>query len=301
MPPSYVRRLQFSWQKDAIEPVPQAKMKMGFYSPYFIVPKKSGGLRPILDLRALNQSLTGYCSRCSLRSAFIRVCVTRIGRAYQYKVLPFGLSLPPCVFTKLVEGALAPLWGQGIRILNYLNDWLIIAHLRDLLCQHRDLVLQHFSHLGLRVNWEKSKLSPVQSISFLSMELDSVNITARLTNERRHKTVVPLKHFQRLLGHMAAAAAVMQLGLLHMRPLQHWLHDRIPRWAWHRGTFRVDVTPECCLLFSPWSDPGFLRAGVPLGQVSRHVVVNTDASTTGWGAICNGQVASGSWRGPRLH
>ncbi|KAL0146515.1 hypothetical protein M9458_058146, partial [Cirrhinus mrigala] len=29
-----------------------------FYSPYFIVPKKSGGLRPILDLQVLNQSLT---------------------------------------------------------------------------------------------------------------------------------------------------------------------------------------------------------------------------------------------------
>ncbi|KAL0157227.1 hypothetical protein M9458_048473, partial [Cirrhinus mrigala] len=47
-------------------------------------------------------------------------------------------------------------------------------------------------------------------------------------------------------------------------------------------------------------DPAFLRAGVPLGQVSRHVVVNTDASTTGWGAVCNGQTASGSWTGPRL-
>ncbi|KAI2644341.1 hypothetical protein H4Q32_025622 [Labeo rohita] len=42
--------------KDAIEPVPPAEMKSGFYSPYFIVPKKSGGLRPILDLRALNRS-----------------------------------------------------------------------------------------------------------------------------------------------------------------------------------------------------------------------------------------------------
>ncbi len=32
-------------------------MRSGFYSPYFIVPKKSGGLRPILDLRVLNRSL----------------------------------------------------------------------------------------------------------------------------------------------------------------------------------------------------------------------------------------------------
>ncbi|KAL0149110.1 hypothetical protein M9458_055542, partial [Cirrhinus mrigala] len=233
------------------------------------------------------------------------------GRAYQYKVLPFGLSLSPRVFTKVAEGALNPLWRKGIRILNYLDDWLIMAHSRDLLCEHRDLVLQHLSHLGLRVNREKSKLSPVQRISFLGMELDSVNMTACLTNERtqsvlsclrsfRHKTAVPLKSFQRLLGHMAAAAAVTPLGLLHMRPLQRWLHDRVPRWAWHRGTLRIGVSPQCRRLFSPWSDPAFLRAGVPLGQVSRHVVVYTDASTTGCGAVCNGQAASGSWTGPRL-
>ncbi len=36
--------------KDAIEPVPPAEMRQGFYSPYFIVPKKGDGLRPMLDL-----------------------------------------------------------------------------------------------------------------------------------------------------------------------------------------------------------------------------------------------------------
>src|SRR5512146_843155 len=43
--------------KGAIEPVPPAEMESGFYSPYFIVPKKSGGSRPILDLRVLNRWL----------------------------------------------------------------------------------------------------------------------------------------------------------------------------------------------------------------------------------------------------
>ncbi|KAI2646315.1 ORF V: Enzymatic polyprotein [Labeo rohita] len=99
---------------------------------------------------------------------------------------------------------------------------------------------------------------------------------------------------------MAAAAAVTLLGLLHMRPLQHWLHDRVLRWAWHRGTLRIGVSLQCRRLFSPWSDPAFLQAGVPLGQVSRHLVVYTDASSTGWGAVCNGQAVSGSWTGPRL-
>ncbi len=52
--------------------------------------------------------------------------------------------------------------------------------------------------------------------------------------------------------------------------------------------------------FSPWKDLAFLRAGELLEQVSRHTVVTTDTSSTGWGATCNWQAASGLWTGPRL-
>ncbi len=120
-------------------------------------------------------------------------------------------------------------------------------------------------------------------------------------NTFKNRTAAPLKQFQRLLGHMAAAAAVTPLGLLHMRPLQHWLHGRVPRWAWQSGTLRVQVTPACRLTFTPWSDLSFLRAGVPLEQVSRHAVVYTDASAKGWGATFNGHAVSGVWTGPQLH
>lgn len=46
-----VRKIAVLLAKDTIEPVPPAEIKSGLYSPYFIVPNKSGGLRPILDLR----------------------------------------------------------------------------------------------------------------------------------------------------------------------------------------------------------------------------------------------------------
>ncbi len=311
--------------------------RSGFYSPYFIVPKKGGGLRPILDLRILNRALhrlpfkmltpkrvfgcvrpQDWFAAIDLKDAYFHVSILPRhrpflrfafeGRAYQYKVLPFGLSLSPRVFTKVAEAALVPLREQGVRILNYLDDWLILAQSRDQLCEHRDMVLSHLSQLGLQVNWEKSKLSPVQRISFLGMELDSVSQTARLTQERaqsvlnclntfKNRTAAPLKQFQ----HMAAAAAVTPLGLLHMRPLQHWLHGRVPRWAWQSGTLRVQVTPACRQTFTPWSDLSFLRAGVPLEQVSRHAVVYTDASAKGWGATFNGHAVSGVWTGPQLH
>ncbi len=35
--------------------VPPLNRESGFYSRYFIVPKKDGGLRPILDLQLLNR------------------------------------------------------------------------------------------------------------------------------------------------------------------------------------------------------------------------------------------------------
>ncbi len=271
--------------KDAIEPVPPADMGSGLFSPYFIVPKKGGGLRPILDLRVLNHALhklpfkmltqkhifgcvrpLDWFAAIDLKDAYFHVSILPRhrpflrfafeGRAYQYKVLPFGLSLSPRVFTKVMEAAFVPLREQGVRILNYLDDWLILAQSRRQLSAHRDLVLKHLSLLGLRVNWEKSKLVPMQRISFLGMEFDLVNQTARLTQKRAQsvlncfktlsgKTAVPLKLFQRLLGHMAAAAVTVPLGLLHMRPLQHWLYGRIPRWAWKHGTYRVQITPAC--------------------------------------------------------
>ncbi len=211
--------------KDAIEPVPPADMRSGFYSPYFIVPKKSGGLRPILDLRVLNRALhrlpfkmltpkrifgcvrpRDWFAAIDLKDAYFHVSILPRhrpflrfafeGRAYQYKVLPFGLSLSPRVFTKVAEAALVPLREQGVRILNYLDDWLILAQSQDQLCEHRDMVLSHLSQLGLQVNWEKSKLSPVQRISFLGMELDSVSQTARLTQERAQSVVELLEYIQ---------------------------------------------------------------------------------------------------------
>ncbi len=106
--------------------------------------------------------------------------------------------------------------------------------------------------VGASVSWEKSKLSPVQRISFLCVELDSVSIrhaSRRNVPKQCWTAWVPSEagmwyhwKFQRLLGHMASAAAVTPLGLLHMRPLQHWLHSRVPRWAWCRGWLWVGIT-----------------------------------------------------------
>ncbi len=91
------------------------------------------------------------------------------GKAYQYKVLPFGLALAPRTFTKCMDAALALLRLQGIRVLNYLDDWLILAHSRELVSRHRDIVLRHIHSLGLNMNAKKSVLLPSQRTVFLGV------------------------------------------------------------------------------------------------------------------------------------
>ncbi len=196
-------------RKGAIEEVPQSEVEQGFFSRYFLVPKRDGGLRPILDLRRLNLSLYkgkfkmltmrtimsqvqegDWFVTIDLKDMYIHIQVVQRhrrflrfafgGKAYQYKVLPFGLALAPRTFTKCMDAALAPLRLQGIRVLNYLDDWLILAHSRELVSRHRDIVLGHIHSLGLRMNAKKSVLLPSQRTVFLGVCLDSVQMQALL-------------------------------------------------------------------------------------------------------------------------
>ncbi len=102
----------------------------------------------------------------------------------------------------------------------------------------------------------KSILAPSQSITYLGVCMDSLEMRARLSRERaaailsylrhfREGSSVHFKKFQRLLGLMASASAVCHLGLLHMRPLQLWLKSRVPWTAWTSGRLSIAVTCGC--------------------------------------------------------
>ncbi len=318
-------------QKGAIEEVPQLDVERGFFSRYFLVPKMDGGLRPILDLRRLNfgkfKMLTiktimsqvqegDWFVTIDLKDAYFHIQVVQRhrrflrfafgGKAYQYKVLPFGLALAPRTFTKCTDAALAPLRLQGIRVLNYLDDWLILAHSRELVSRHRDIVLGHIHSLGLRMNAKKSVLLPSQRTMFLGVRLDSVQMQARLAPARIPDLTACLARFKlghhvsvgtcrRLLGLIAAASPVLPLGLLHMRPFLWWmkelrLHPTVP------ATRLIRVLRSCCRPLLMWRDPVFLRSGVRMGAIHRHHMITTDASMTGWGAVFEGRPASGEWK-----
>ncbi|KAL0183526.1 hypothetical protein M9458_019222, partial [Cirrhinus mrigala] len=262
-------------EKGAVEVVHPAQSESGFYSRYFLVPKKDGGLRPILDLRHLNRALMkrpfkiitlkqilshirpgDWFFSLDLKDAYFHIQIAPHHRrflrfafegvAYQYTVLPFGLSLAPRTFTKCMNAALSSLRQRGIRILNYLDDWLVL---------------------------------PIRRLA-ASFKIGASH---------------PLKMFQKMLGLMASASPVLELGLLRMRSLQHWLKPRVPSHAWRHGRLRIRVDQACVEALIPWTNSRWMERGVPLGMVCRRKVVMTDASNMGWGALCDGNPAFGLW------
>ncbi len=132
-----------------------AEKRSGFVSPYFIVPKKSGGLQPILDLRVL-----------------IRV-LHKLDLELSFKIL----------MHKRIFEFVRPLnWFAVIDLKDARFHVSILPSRASLrfafegqLCPYKLLAFGHLSQLGFRVNRGKIKLVPMQRISFLGMELNSVS------------------------------------------------------------------------------------------------------------------------------
>lgn len=327
--------------KGAISKVPRGEENEGFYSRYFLVPKKTGGMRPILDLSSFNKCIMrrpfhmlsvrhvlecvrsgDWFASIDLKDAYFHVPIiprhrkflrfSFRGAQFQYNRLPFGYSLAPRTFSKCVETALEPLRRSGVRVLFYLDDLIVMASSRESCALHTMKLVKHLSCLGFAINWQKSSPLPSQSIIYLGVHLDSAHMRAKLSPARLealssllsriapHKVVTALS-VMRLLGMMSASHVVVPLGLLHMRKIQRWFGRlRLDPIKHKRRLLSVPPSVQSDLTY--WKSPHVLSAGAPLGKVTSHVTVYTDASLIGWGGMCHSHVVGGKWpQPPSLH
>ena len=139
--------------KKAVEMV-RVRASLAFFNRLFIVPKPNQKWRPVLDLSALNKFLsvktfkleTPETIRISLQqgewvtsldfsNAYFHIPIHSGSRKYlrfhfqnqsfQFRALPFGLSTAPMEFTCVVKEVKLMAQSWGIRIHQYLDDWLI--------------------------------------------------------------------------------------------------------------------------------------------------------------------------------
>ena len=97
---------------------------------------------------------------------------TANGVVYQYKALPFGLSIAPRIFTKILVPVVTLLRKALIRVHAYLDDWIMRLHDQSLADRTAYLVVKLLRMLGWLINFPKSFLAPRVHFEFIGLEWD---------------------------------------------------------------------------------------------------------------------------------
>ena len=234
-------------------------------SPIFVIPKKSGDLRVILNLKEFNLfistqlfrmetlnvilpqlSASDWAVSIDLKDAYLHIPVLPQSRrflgfqfmvmTYQYKVLPFGLKDSPWVFTRVVATLVGHLRRLGFRVFYYLDDWLLVAESKELLELHLQTTMQWTQDLGFPVNCKKSSLVPQRLPAaghpeFVGSSFGAQSVGSSVCDSGSHK---------RLVGFCPLVAEV----------------------SWPFASF-VDLVPNCRMLMRPLQ-LHFLRYFTPL-------------------------------------
>ena len=84
-------------------------------------------------------------------------------QTFQFTALPFSLATAPLEFTKVVKEVKLMAQAKGIRIHQYLDDWLLRTPCPEICLQHTQTLLALCQQLGWVVNMKKSELTPNRS------------------------------------------------------------------------------------------------------------------------------------------
>ena len=303
-------------------------------STVFPVPKGPDDLRPVFNLRWLNQYIVAdhfkmedmrtaialmrpgdWFTKVDIKDAFTHVpmwppempyLVFRWGgRLYRYRTMPFGLSTAPRTFTKLLRPIAAFLRAKGVRLVVYIDDILLMAGSREESSQHTRWLLELLSYLGFLVNWPKSVLEPTTTIEFLGFVLDSQKMLIALPPNKlkslRHRVglaleaaSLPLRSLASLVGTLNASAMAVMPTRLRTRAL---LRDKIDALHAAQGTWRgvVSLTPASMAELRWWRDELENWNGRSLQRSEPDLAMYSDASNSGWGAVLGSQTAFGHW------
>ena len=306
----------------------------GFYSRLFLVEKATGGWRPVIDLSHLNDfvQLTSlkmetvasvllsvregdFLASLDLKDAYFQIPIhgssrkllrfMSEGTVYQFKALCFGLSTAPQVFTRVFAAVSAWAHSRGVRLLRYLDDWLVLSSSEKKAKESIRELLSLCRTLGIVINEKKSDLVPSQSAKYLGMTIDTGagKVFPSLARVEKFLTVAerfcsmqspPAQLWQVILGHLASLERLVPHGRLRMRSLQwhlkmHWSPESDP------PSLPVALPEEARRDLSWWMVRDHLLMGVRFGTPAPDLHLYSDASSSGWGAHLLDQNVSGVW------
>lgn len=303
-----------------------------FFSRLFLVGKKGGSLRLVIDLHCLNKYLIiptfkmesvwniaagivagSWGCTVDLQDAFFGVPIAEAsqcylafvidGIVYVFLYMPFGLAVAPWAFSRVIRPLKGFCHRQDLSLHSYLDDFLLWNVSRQGLQQDTAFLLQVFRCLGLPVNFGKSRLVPSQSVEYLGVLFDLDNRTLslpvskvlsirRLCRSCLSRSHMTRRHLESLVGTLNFAARFVPLGILRLRPLVSWVNLRTSPSS---RDLPVPLDKSFRDSLRVWLDIDFLGASVPMSLPVPSLQLMTDASFHGWGGVLLPYFASGVW------
>ena len=303
-----------------------------FFSRLFLVGKKGGSFRLVIDLSRLNKFLIiptfkmesvwdiaagmlldSWACTVDLEDAFFGVPIAEAfqcflafvvdGQVYVFLFLPFGLAVAPWAFNRVIRPVKGFCHRQGLALHSYLDDFLLWNRSRLALIEDTTYLLDVFHRLGLVVNTGKSHLVPSQSVEYLgvlfsldrltlSLPVSKVLSIRRLCRSCLSRSHMSRRHLEHLVGTLNFAGRFVPLGILRLRPLVLRQNSRT-------SPSTRDVLVPLDNIFRDsirvWLDVEFLGASVPMSPPVPSLQLMTDASLHGWSGVLLPYHESGVW------
>jgi hypothetical protein len=255
-----------------------------------------------------------YLTSIDLADAFLHVLVHQSsrrflqfaweGQLFQFRVLPFGLSLSPLVFTKVLRPILRWARRKGIRVAAYLDDLLIVAKDYRTSHLHTQQILRKLAELGFLVKNSKSNLTPSQCIQHLGFVIDTTKMllsvpTSKIRDLRREasrlirRTTCSVRHLAAFIGKAQALTMAVFPARLMSRSL---LADKNA--ALHHNqswTAMIHLSQPALMELRWWYQQLQTWNGQSFLPTTPQHEVFTDASDSGWGIVWNNRTWKGLW------
>ena len=160
--------------------------------------------------------------------------ISQIPQQRRQSTLWFGYSSSN--FTSLVKEVKLLALQQGIRLHQYLDDWLIRAPSNEECHAQTQALLSLVKDLGFVVNLKKSELHPSQRFDFLGYHFLLDVALVKPTQDRWTKlqemfhrlskrSVISARTLMSTIGLLASTGKTVKLGRMHRRPFQWYLKN----------------------------------------------------------------------------
>lgn len=311
-----------------------------YISSSFLATKPNGSNRFILNLKSFNKFVTkthfkmedyrtaskliphnGFMATIDLKEAYLLTPICKADRkylrfqylpcgsnnveTYEFTALPYGLSIAPKVFTKIMKEVVTHLRQQGFKSVVYLDDILCIGDDYEDCINNVNATIDLLQCLGFIINYDKSVLLPCQFCKFLGFNFDSRNLSISLPIDKRHKIYhlvnkfmklprCTIREYAQLIGVLISACPATKYGWLYTKLLERQKFLSLQR---HDGNYETKINLSDIILSDLlwWKDNIYTTSSY-MRTSNFKLEIYTDASRTGWGSVCGENSTGGQWK-----